>query len=282
MKKIQFADDFNRIKSLIDESRSGSHEICLWQKDDQTQRRAIHNMKVESNIFNDKKIWMKSTFANTLQFKHGLVFYYCHELRIVFKTNLISLEDQMVCLQYPDEATLLEENDQITEEFSWMKSNNMGEEFTWVRGRGEATNDIMKVSGGKNEAINDIMKVSGGKSEAINDVMRVKGQAPIAKMEDEAFAGLRESARLAPKVDKYVTLIKESDPTKETIYKLFDLSQGGAGLLIFNPSEFVVGEKVSIIAIDQKPVDKILRGQVAAVRPYDEAKSEYKLGIKFS
>lgn len=270
MKKIQYANDYHRIKSLIDESKSSAHEICLWQKDNETEKRNIHNVQIERNLFDEKKIWLKSTHLSSLKFiTQTTTFYYCHELNIIFKTILISNENENVCISYPEEVTFLDEEDAQKEEFAWMKSMHLGEEFSWVKGK-------------KVEAEDDTMRVKGSKEETNNDIIRVTSQLPNEKEAEEKFKTLRESARLTPKDDKHVTLIRDSIPEVQTEYKLFDLSQGGAGLLIFSPTQFKIGEAVSIVAIDKKPIDKILTGSVVAIRPYDEGKGEWKLGIKFS
>lgn len=296
MKKIQFASDFHRIKSLIDDSKSAAHEICLWQKDGQTQKRIIHNMKVDKNLFQEKKVWMQSTHSNDIKFKQDTTFYYCHELKIVFKTALISKEDSLICLSYPEEVTLLDEEDTFIEEFTQIHASSFTEDFTWVKGskttptdettvvKGKSTenNDINRISGSKDNISDDLNMISGSKDNPTADLLRLKAQAVDEKEAEKVFAVQRESARLAPKEDKFVTLVRESHPGEQEDFKLFDLSQGGAGLLIFSPTKFKIGESISIIAIDKKPIDKILIGSVVAIRPYDEGKGEWKLGIKFS
>lgn len=311
MKKIQYAKDFHRIKSLIDDSRVAGHEICLWQKNNDSLKRIIHNVKIEKNLFEAKKIWFKSTHTIELKFSQTTTFYYCHELKIVFKTILISKEDQMICLAYPEEVTMLEENDSLMEEFAWMKSGQMEEEFSWISGKkadaenewteiegkktvdgndstkvhgkkAEEGNDLTTIQGKKAEKENDLTKIQGENSEKLNDVVKIISSAPNEKEVEGQYKALRESARLAPKEDKHVTLVKDSAPENQIEYKLFDLSQGGAGILIFSPTAFKIGENISIVAIDKKVIDKVLKGTVVAIRPYDEGKGEYKLGIKFS
>lgn len=282
MKKIQYASDFHRIKSLIDDSKSGGHEICLWQKDQVTQKRIIHNMKVDKNIFSEKKIWMQATHGSVLNFIQDIAFYYCHELQIVFKTEVVSKEDHLVCLSYPEEVMLIEEEDTFMDEFANMKPDAINEDFTWVKSKKTvAADETTIVKGPKEELGNDMMRVGGEKDLVDDELIKVKGFAS-EKEAEKLFAAQRESARLAPKDEKHVTLVRASHPAEQDDYKLFDLSQGGAGLLIFSLTKFKIGEDVSIIAIDKKPIDKALVGKVVAIRPYDEGKGEYKLGIKFS
>lgn len=297
MKKIQYASDFHRIKSLIDDSQSGSHEICLWQKNPASQKRIIHNMKVDRNLFGEKKFWMQSTHSNQLKFTQDVTFYYCHELKCIFKTILVTKEDTLICLNYPDEVTLLDEEDNFIEEFTKKNASSFTEDFTWVKskkttptdettvvkGNAQDDDEINRISGTTDHQQDENTLIRGSKDNPNTDVLRVKGQALGSEKEAEKlFAAQRESTRLAPKDDKFVTLVRDSHPGEQEEFKLFDLSQGGAGLLIFSPSKFKIGEAISIIAIDKKPIDKILIGSVVAIRPYDEGKGEWKLGIKFS
>jgi hypothetical protein len=260
MKKISYANDFNEVKSLFDKARSGQMDVILWQKT--PEYRFVRFTRIEKNLFDQKTVWLKAKSDTAVEFKRSDIYCFIEELQLIFKSSVTEIDSNLVAVDYPEEATLLEAEDPALKE------------YTLIKGRGEGN-------------FRDVMRVKGGKSEPINDRMVIKSMAgsatPETKIEDEAqFAAMRESQRVKPKEEKYVSVIRDNGEVKEPqTYQLLDLSQGGAGLLIFSETEFSLKEPVSIVAIDGKPIDKVLKGEIVAIRPHNPEKSEFKAGIKF-
>ncbi len=261
MKKISYANDFNEVKSLFDKARSSQMDVIVWQKT--PEYRFVRFARIEKNFFDQKTVWLKAKSETAIEFQKSEVYCFIEELQLIFKTKVTELDNVLVAVDYPEEATLLEAEDPALKE------------YTLIKGKGEGN-------------FRDVMRVKGGKSEAIDDRMRVKSLGGGAnteniKPEDEAqFAAMRESQRVKPKEEKYVSVVRDNVGTQEPqTYKLLDLSQGGAGLLIFSESDFTLKEPVSLIAIDGKALDKVLKGEIVAIRPHNVEKNEFKAGIKF-
>jgi hypothetical protein len=101
---------------------------------------------------------------------------------------------------------------------------------------------------------------------------------------EEQFKHLREAPRVQPKSDQFVSLTRESsDGTqpKLEIFPLYDISQGGMGFKIDDPSEFDLAEVVEVKFINENPVPKEMIGDVVSIRQDEERNNEFKVGVKF-
>lgn len=62
---------------------------------------------------------------------------------------------------------------------------------------------------------------------------------------------------------------------------LYDLSQGGMAFLVDDPGEYEVGEKLRLVSLDGVALEKIIEGEVVAIRKKEESLGEFKVCIKF-
>lgn len=108
----------------------------------------------------------------------------------------------------------------------------------------------------------------------------------LVEKEDEGkFKHLRNAPRVQPKSQQFVTLRRidqESEFTPNEIYNLFDISQGGMGFEIEDPSEFVIGDEVEVTSINEKEVPKAMAGKVVSIRQQEDDDNSFKVGVKFS
>ncbi|MFZ4714357.1 MAG: hypothetical protein ACOYL6_11615 [Bacteriovoracaceae bacterium] len=258
MKKISFANDFLEIKSIFDGLRTGKEDVVLWQKSS-SDTRLVRYALIEKNLFVQKEIWLKSKTGSEFAFTIGTIYCFIDSLNVVFKTSVNEQQKELIAILYPDEITLLDEADP------------MKNDMIFIRGHGEGNiQDIIRVKGG-----------SGSSNQSNYMTYRSLSNSTDLFEDESKYLAMRESQRVQPKEQKFVTIIREGQIESDTI-RLLDLSQGGAGLLVFNQDEFKLKEIVIITAIDGKPIDKVLRGEVVAIRPYSSDLTDYKVGIKFS
>lgn len=269
MKKINLIEHYPEYISLLEDTVRKKLRLIFWQKLENGDRsiRYVYLTKVDKS---------KSLFdfipesENPFRFEINQGIYgFCEDNHFIFKAQIHSTLENKIILKLPNEINSLIAEDPIMKELFLIKGNGEGN-FT----------DILKVKGSKAEPTSDIMRVRSLSSNQKQDDLIEKHLSP--EQEDKAFAAIRESQRIKPKDDKYVTILRIDHDQEKQIYKLLDLSQGGAGLHCLLPNEFTKGEKISLIEIDGKPVDKPLNGEVVAIRPTNEENTEYKIGIKFS
>jgi hypothetical protein len=244
MKKITFANDFHQIKSLFSGLRSGQEPVIIWQKVDNDVR-SVRYAYVEKSLFDQKELWLKAKTSEPFQFKKGILFCYIDDHQVVFKSTTKEINQQLICISYPEELTLLDGTDTMTSDMSYIRSHGEGN---------------------------------------IQDILHLKSltgaNSPFDPEDDEKYGAIRQSQRIKPKEEKKVLVVRDSDP-KGTIFKLLDLSQGGAGLQVENNDVFKLQEIIQITAIDGKPLTKVLVGEVVAIRPLAPEYKEFKIGIKF-
>lgn len=292
MKKISFDDEFNLFKSIFDKNCSEKHEICLWQKTEDEKARIIQNVILDKNIFTDKSLWFKTKSNTKCNLNTGVCFYYSNDQEIIFKTSIKEINDSLCHLNYPDEMMLLEGEEvyQIQGDLALIEENTLvggqkiSNQFDWMKVKGKKLSDeanILRARGYKEEQINDILRIKGSAKKSDHDAPPQIND--IFKPEDDAkFKALRESQRVQPKVQKIVSVMRVDLGLEHPLdYKLFDLSQGGAGLIVTDPNEFKRGERLTLLAVDGIPLPKELLGEVVAIRIIEEGKPEFKIGIKF-
>ena len=101
---------------------------------------------------------------------------------------------------------------------------------------------------------------------------------------EELFKHLREAPRVQTKNDQFVSLVRvqeETSSSKLEIFTLYDISQGGMGFKIDDPSEFEIDEVVEVKHINENAVPKIMIGEVVSVRQDEAHNNEFKVGVKF-
>lgn len=98
------------------------------------------------------------------------------------------------------------------------------------------------------------------------------------KEDEEKYKRYRKAPRVKAQ-GQSVELIKARDPyRKKLYYKLYDISSGGIGLDISDPTIFESGEKISISQIGKKFLIPPLKARINSIREMDQS---YKVGIEF-
>ena len=244
MKKINFANDFHQIKSFFTGLRSGQEQVILWQKVD-SDVRSVRYAFVEKTLFDQRELWLKAKSSEAFQFKKGIIFCYIDDSQAVFKSTIREINEHLISIAYPEELTLLDYSDPMTSDMNYIRNHGEGN---------------------------------------IQDILQLKSltgpNSPFEPEDDEKYGAIRQSQRIKPKEEKKVLLVRDSDP-KGSIYKLLDLSQGGAGLQVTDREIFKLQEIIQITEIDGKPLTKVLVGEVVAIRPLSSENKEFKIGIKF-
>jgi hypothetical protein len=244
MKKITFANEFHQIRSLFSGLRAGQEQVILWQRIDNDVR-SVRYAFIEKNIFYNKEIWLKAKTSESFEFKKGVMFCYIDDSQAVFKTTIKEINENLLCINYPEELTLLEKGDAMMSDMNYIRTHGEGN---------------------------------------IQDILHLKSltgpNSPFEPEDDEKYGSIRQSQRIKPKEEKKVLVVRDTDP-KGTVFRLLDLSQGGAGLHVTNKELFQLKEIIQITAIDGKPLTKVLVGEVVAIRPLSSENNEFKIGIKF-
>lgn len=101
---------------------------------------------------------------------------------------------------------------------------------------------------------------------------------------EELFKHLREAPRVQPKNEQFVSLERtklDGSFSKLEVFTLYDISQGGMGFKIDDPSEFDIGEGVEVKYINENPVPKVMVGDVVSIRQDEDHGNEFKVGVRF-
>jgi c-di-GMP-binding flagellar brake protein YcgR len=170
------------------------------------------------------------------------VFVYCEKMNFIFKTLVTGQEMVEVKLTSPVEVTLLDA----------VETNRM------------------------KTALVDHSSAEG-KTEKINDVLRVKKID-----EDQAYAHLREAPRKKVSKEQKVTVAFLNKNFSPKEYDLFDLSTGGAGVLVKNQELFEKGEFLMLTHLDGRELNPPLKGEIMSIRSHDVEQGLYKIGLKFN
>jgi len=108
----------------------------------------------------------------------------------------------------------------------------------------------------------------------------------LVEKEDEGkFKHLRGAPRVQPKSQQFVTLkrtLQDSEYSPAEVFDLFDISQGGMGFGVEDPSEFEIGDEIEVTCINDKEVPKPMVGEVVSIRQQEDDDNCFKVGIKFS
>jgi len=193
--------------------------------------------------FSSESIKLSSYYQKNYNFDLTYpVFVYCEKMNFIFKTIAQSQNMVEVKLTSPIEITLLDAVE---------------------------TDRMQKVLG------NHIL--GEGKAEKIDNLVRVKKID-----EDEAYAHLREAPRKKVSKEQKVTVAFLNKNFSPKEYDLFDLSTGGAGVLVKNHELFENGEFLMLTHLDGRELNPPLKGEIMSIRSYDVEQGLYKIGLKFN
>ena len=221
--------------------------ITCWQPYPGDPTKKIKYIVNLDKITKENKLVIKSRFNKSFGFNNeGLVFFFCDKLKVIFKSQLVNLNGGEMTVDKPSEITLLEEGSTI------------------------AVKDPMRTD---HIETKKSAKVKFAPESAFMKVSRVN--------EDEQYAHMRAAPRKQTNKDQKVTVRFLSKKFQDKEMDLFDLSRGGAGILVRNADYFSQGDQIEIVQIDGNDIDPTLKGEVMSVRTYDVEKGTFKAGIKF-
>ncbi|WP_417335600.1 PilZ domain-containing protein [Halobacteriovorax marinus] len=123
---------------------------------------------------------------------------------------------------------------------------------------------------------NRILKVS-------NDFL--KNIELVEKENEDKFKHLRNAPRVQPQGQQQVTikrLLLSGEYSHQESFPLYDMSSGGMGIKVIDPSEFDIGDLIQVVAINAKEAPKKMSGEVVSIRQAEDDSSVFKVGIKFS
>lgn len=105
----------------------------------------------------------------------------------------------------------------------------------------------------------------------------------VEKEDENSNKHKRNVPRIRPKADQIVAINKLSMATGSMrFYHLYDISQTGMGMMVDDPAEFELGEKIEVLSINNKDLPKVLKGEVVAIRQMNEETDDsFKVGVKF-
>ncbi len=106
----------------------------------------------------------------------------------------------------------------------------------------------------------------------------------IEKENEDKFKHLRNSPRVQASSDQSVSLRRVDsygELSHQQSFLLYDISGGGMGFQVDDPSEFDVGEEIQVVAINSKEVPKKMSGEVVSIRQNSEQLDGFKVGVKF-
>jgi hypothetical protein len=269
MRVIKADTDFLFYQKIFKQLMADESTVVVWQISPETGQRNIADTKINALHFESGKIFFD---LSSSELKGHLPLYcYAEAGPIIFKTDIQDILDNNLGVAIPEEIKMLEDP-----------------EVTHILGSiGRDMSDVWKVkrlSDEKDEIPSDVMKVKSmaERSSRDQELLNNEFDPPLnLDEEDKIFADKRESPRARPKIDKFVKVAKIWGSGPE-IYKLFDLSRGGMGFIIFDETGFAKGEDIHIVGFNEFDLDDPLVGRIMSIRPIDGAESEFKVGVKFS
>lgn len=222
--------------------------VICWQPNPTDPNNKIKYVIKLSKINSDENILeFKSRFNKTFGFIEGEVFFFCENLKLIFKADLFLIDGDIISVRKPIEIVLIQDELIVT-----LKEEN---------------NQITDNSMNSNIQIN------------FNDASDIMGIGQV--VEDEVFAHLRASPRSKVIKEQKVSVKFLSKEIHDQELDLLDLSRGGAGIVFKNTEFFEERDLLEIVKIDGKEINPSLKGEVMSVKAHDVEKGLFKAGIKF-
>lgn len=265
MKVINPETGFLAYQKMFSHMQANQTPLVIWQV--RGEKRVVSETVLTSYHLDSKLLYVSHT--SSMEFTESLPLYcYVEDGLIIFKTSLNEVKGANLCMALPTEIKLLELS-----------------EVEVIRGQlGHDLSDVWKVKrlNFDRDDGSDIMRVKSMAQRTSRDQEFLNNEFNPVSLdeEDRMFADKRESPRARPKVDKYV-FIRIDGLEQIHRVKLFDLSQGGMGFLVFDTEKFPKGSRVEVVGFDEFNLDDPLFGKVMSHRETDETKVEWKVGVKF-
>lgn len=268
MRVIKSDTGFLFYEKIFKQLMADQSDLVLWQLSPVDGKREISKSRINAFHMESGKIFFEmDPNANV---KGDLPIYcFAEDSQIIFKATIDNILDTNLSVIMPEEIKVLEDP-----------------EVTLIQGKtGTDYSTVWKSKRLKSMPVDtgpDIMRVKSMAQRSTRDQELLNNEFGLTlDEEDKLFADKRESPRARPKADKWV---KIALPQIEgpTIYKLFDLSQGGMAFVGFDETEFEKGDDVKIVGFNDFDLDDPLIGKIMSIRPIDGVESEFKFGVKFS
>lgn len=243
-------------------------DLVLWQLSPIDGKREISNTRINAFHMESGKIFFEID-PKAKVMEELPIYCFAEDGQIIFKAIIDNIRDTNLSVTIPDEIKVLEDPEII------LIKGKTGTDYStlWISKR---LKSISEDNGP------DIMRVKSMAQRSTRDQELLNNEFGLTvDEEDKIYADKRESPRARPKADKWV---KIALPQSEgpSIYKLFDLSQGGMAFVGFEETEFEKGGEVKIVGFNDFDLDDPLIGKIMSIRPIDGADSEFKFGVKFS
>ncbi len=268
MKIIKSDTGFQVYQKIFTDLESKRATVVVWQILPETGKREIAESTINSFHYESGQLNLqlaeKPTVRNSLP-----LYCYAEDGQLIFKTDISEVEEFLIKVGLPNEIKLLEE-----QEISVLR-NQIGMNLSTVWKTKRLAND-------RDDLGSDHIRVKSMAERSSRDQTFLNNEFELMSLdeEDKVFADKRESPRARPKIDKWVKVVKVGS-CEFKLCRLFDLSRGGMGFITFNEAEFPKGIDIHVLGFDEFDLDDPLIGTVMSLRPVDEAKIEFKVGIKF-
>jgi hypothetical protein len=275
IKKYNISEHFEKILTLLQESKVQGEDFILWQNIDGSRKTKAGKL-VDISESDIAFTGIDDQFSDDED-----LFFHCKESQYIFKINDFSLGDEFRCpiprevVFVGDSFTVHGTTDHIENKIFSHDSFTDKIKHKSLSGSVSGTDKISSTMAAslKTDKISSTMSASL-KTDKISTFDSVK-----KLNEDEIFAAQRAAPRARPKKDKKVTLKLLDSSEKVFTYSLFDLSTGGMGFNITNRDMFQKNDKLLVTAIDGKDLDKNMIGVIRNIR--EDGPNAFRVGVQF-
>lgn len=246
MKVVTVNNDHEKkkITSLLSNLKENKLSVTVWQS---SQDKSGSKLKyiVKAITIADDKISFISRFRKSFAFEKRDIFFFCYRLNFIFKAVSFEVNEGTLTVPCPEKVTLLET----------IESTKFSEE-----------NEIDVSENSNNPGYTQ-------KSKTVQD---------LRSLDDDAnFSHMREAPRSKTGISRKVTVSFLSKTFTDKEFGLFDLSQGGAAILVKDTGMFTSGDNLEITHVDGKEINPKLKGIVRSIRDHNAEKDEFKVGLQF-
>lgn len=269
MNIINLQTQQSRYQKIFKKLHSEDCLLVSWQVDPESGTRKIADSRLiefQSNLSNAKFSFTASDLPD-----HDLpIYFYAEIFQLIFKTTILNSNAYSVSVRIPDEIHLLDEKEVKTLE------SQPGLSTYWKSKR------LVTPSDNPDHLGSDyvIIKSMAQRTSRDQKFLENEFDMPSLDEEDLMFADKRESPRAKPTAEKWVKIQKVGTEGID-LFILYDLSRGGISFIVIGEEDYPKGTKVNIMGFEKFDLDDPLVGKIMSLRPTDEYKVEFKVGVKF-
>lgn len=305
MKTLSITSDLDEINKIFANVQSSVEVVVAWQVDPLTQTRNIFHSTLSKIINQDNSLLFTTINDAAYDFNSEPVYFYVENKMFIFKSEQISIQNNLLSVNFPDELKLLDEaeDDKLKAVFSSINPDyekvapsyvealeppQKGYEF--VSGSGPDANvapDWQRAEGGgRTERIETMWKgaISQHNNQSDRDKNLFEQELSFVTLdeEDKKYADQRIAPRAKPPEGKMVIIQSKTHSFKqEEVCPLYDLSRGGLGFMVFSESAYEKGEVVNVLGFDESKFDQPMFVIVRSIREADELGIQFKVGCQF-